>query len=122
MNTLLLMCSLLCFFFSSMLKKFALSSFWFRIISENFSRANFSAGESSRAKEAPKSIIVEDVPISSHPSKSKGAIQKKQPILKSLILNLDVQDPKSTILQDPSSEMPVLSPSIVLKLRDFPEL
>jgi hypothetical protein len=65
---------------------------------------------------------VEDVPISSHPSKSKGAIQKKQPILKSLILNLDVQDPKSTILQDPSSEMPVLSPSIVLKLRDFPEL
>jgi hypothetical protein len=50
---------------------------------------NFSAGESSRAKEAPKSIILEDVLISFHPSKSKEALQKKDGISKSLLPNLE---------------------------------
>jgi hypothetical protein len=50
---------------------------------------NYSAGESSRAKEAPKSIILEDVLISFHPSKSKEALQKKDGISKSLLPNLE---------------------------------
>jgi hypothetical protein len=124
MNTLSLMCSLLCFFFSSVLKKLAFFFFGLgsslRTFLEHSSAhtGNFSASESNKAKEAPKSIIVEDVPISPHLSKSKGAIQKKQPVLKSLILNLDVQDPKSTVLQDPSGEVSVLFPSRLFKLRD----
>ena len=76
---------------------------------------NFSAGESSRAKEAPKSKVVEDVPIA---GRSTVAVQKKRPVSKNLISNLDVQATKSTILQDPSRDVLDLSPSTSLQLRD----
>lgn len=73
---------------------------------------NFSAGESSRAKEVPKSKVVED------PGRSTGVLQKKRPVSKSLIPNLDVQATKSTVLQDPSRDVLDLSPSTSLQLRD----
>jgi hypothetical protein len=79
---------------------------------------NFSAGESSRAKEAPKSKTVKDVHISSHRGKSKGGVQKKDAVSKSLFPDLEERDPKSTVIEVSDGELPHLSPSRTLKFHD----
>jgi hypothetical protein len=79
---------------------------------------NYSAGESSRAKEAPKSKTVKDVHISSHRGKSKGGVQKKDAVSKSLFPDLEERDPKSTVIEVSDGELPHLSPSRTLKFHD----
>jgi hypothetical protein len=79
---------------------------------------NFSAGESSRAKEAPKSKTVEDVHISPHRGKSKGSVQKKDVVSKNLLVDLEERDPKSTVIEVSDGELPHLSPSRTLRFRD----
>jgi hypothetical protein len=79
---------------------------------------NFSAGQSSRAKEVPKSKTVEDVHISPHRGKSKGGVQKKDAVSKSLLPDLEERDPKSTVIEVSDGELPHLSPSRTLKFHD----
>jgi hypothetical protein len=61
---------------------------------------------------------VEDVLISPHPSKSKGGVQKKDGVSKSLLPDLEERDPKSTVIEVSNGELPHLSPSRVLKFQD----